>query len=102
MPLITRLRQDEVTREEYDEAENEFRSAYEEQFKKFQPTCRYRDLTSIQNQLHLLENEKHFRAALGRYSILDKLLTSFEQSTYRFYIEVEWAAEMQADIARGK
>ncbi len=32
----------------------------------------------------------------------DKHLTSVEQSTYRCYIEMEWAAEMQADIARGK
>lgn len=48
------------------------------------------------------EIEKNFRAALARYSTLDELLTSFEQSTYRCYVEAEWAGEMLADIERGK
>ena len=75
---------------------------YEMQFEKFNPTCQYRDLECIRNQLEPLSNEENFRAALVRYSTLDKQLTSFEQSTYRCYIEMEWAAEMQADIERGK
>jgi hypothetical protein len=93
---------DEVTREEYEAAETEFRTAYEMEFEKFNATCRDRDLECIRDQLEPLRNEKNFRAALVRYSSLDKQLTSFEQSTYRCYIEMEWAAEMQADIARGK
>jgi hypothetical protein len=35
---------DEVTREEYEAAETEFRTAYEMQFEKFNATCRDRDL----------------------------------------------------------
>lgn len=93
---------DQVTREEYEAAEIEFRTAYEMQFEKFTPTCSYGDLECIRDQLKPLRNEENFRAALVRYSSLDKQLTSFEQSTYRFYIEMEWAAEMQADIERGK
>lgn len=93
---------DEVTREEYEAAETEFQTAYELQFEKFNPTCRYRDFECIRDQLEPLSNEENFRAALVRYSNLDKQLTSFEQSTYRCYVEMEWAAEMQADIARGK
>ena len=60
------------------------------------------DLECIRDQLESLRNEQNFRAALLRYATLDKQLTSFEQSTYRCYIEMEWAAEMQADIERGK
>lgn len=93
---------DEVTREEYEAADAEFRTAYELRLANFHPTCRYRDIKSIRGELKLLKNENNFRAALVRYAILDKQLTSFEQSTYRFYVEVEWAAEMQADIERGK
>ncbi len=92
----------EVTREEYVAAETEFATAYEMQFEKFNPTCRYRDLECIRDQLEPLGNDVNFRTALVRYSNLDKHLTSVEQSTYRCYIEMEWAAEMQADIARGK
>jgi len=93
---------DEVTREDYEAAETEFRTSYEKHFEKFKPSCRYIDLDGIQDQLKPVNGEKHFRAALAGYSMLDKLLTSFEQSTYRCYIEMELAAEMQADIARGK
>jgi hypothetical protein len=93
---------DEVTLEEYEAAETEFRTAYERQFEKFNATCRHRDLECIGDQLESLRNEENFRSALIRYSTLDKQLTSFEQSTYRCYVEMEWAAEMQADIARGK
>lgn len=91
----------EVTREEYAAAEAEFRTAYELQFEKFSATYRYGDLECMGDQLEPLCNEENFRAALVRYSNLDKQLTSFEQSTYRCYVEMEWAAEMQADIARG-
>jgi hypothetical protein len=72
---------DEVTREEYEAAETEFRMAYEKEFKNFKPSCAHKHLQSIREQLKLLGNEKNFRAALERYSALDKLLTSFEQST---------------------
>jgi hypothetical protein len=92
----------EITREEYDAAETEFRTAYEREFEKFKQSCTYRDLEYTQDQLGPLGKEKHFRAALVRYSTLDNHLTSFEQSTYRCYIEMELAAEIQADIARGK
>lgn len=93
---------DEVTREEYEAAETEFRTSYEQEYEKFKPSCRHRDLECIRNQMGQLSNEKNFRAVLVRYSTFDKQLTSIEQSTYRCYIEMEWAAEMQADIARGK
>lgn len=93
---------DEVTREESEAAETEFQTAYEKQFNKFKTRCRYTDLGNIEDQLTSLRNEKNFRAALARYSTLDELLTSFEQSTYRCYVEAEWAGEMLADIERGK
>jgi hypothetical protein len=93
---------DEVTREEYEAAEAEFRTAYDQRFAEFKPTCRHRDLVGIERQSESLRDEKNFRAALARYARLDKQLTSFEQSTNRAYIEMEWAAEAQADIARGK
>ena len=93
---------DEVTRDEYEAAETEFRTAYDEQFEKFGPSGRDMDLDGIQDQLEPLRSEKNFRAALARYATLDKQLTSLEQSTSRAYIEMEWAAEAQADIARGK
>jgi hypothetical protein len=93
---------DEVTREDYEAAETEFRTSYEKEFENFKPSCLYTDLDRIQDQLAPLSSEKNFRASLALYSTLDKLLTSFEQATYRCYVEMEWAAEMQADIARGK
>jgi hypothetical protein len=95
-------RGDDVALEDYEAAETEFRTAYEKQFEKFNPTCRHRDLECIRDQLKPLSDEANFRAAFIRYSTLDKQLTSFEQSTYRCYVEIEWAAEMQADIERGK
>lgn len=93
---------DEVTRNDYEAAETQFLTSYEKRFEKFKPSCQNTDLDRVQGQLEPLSSEKNFRAALARYSTLDKLLTSFEQSTYRCYVEMEWAADMQADIARGK
>jgi hypothetical protein len=93
---------DEVTREEYEAADSEFRTAYDKRFEEFKPSCRYKDLDFIQDQSEPLRTERNFRAALARYAKLDTQLTSFEQSTNRAYVEMEWAAEMQADIARGK
>lgn len=83
-------------------AETEFRSAYDQQFESFKPTCIYEDLEGIQDQSERLRGGKNFRTALAHYATLDEQLTSFEESTSQAYIEMEWAAAMQADIARGK
>jgi len=93
---------EEVTRDEYDAAETEFRTAYDREFENFQASCRYKDLDSMKDQLPLLKSEKNFRSALARYAKLDEKLLSFEESVSRAHHEMEWWAEMQSDIARGK
>lgn len=95
-------RGEEVSLDEYVAAETEFHSLYDRQFAKFLQGCKYEDLNKIKNELPLVLSERNFRAALARYAALDAQLESFEQSITTAYHEMEWQAEMERGIARGK
>jgi hypothetical protein len=95
-------RGDEVTREEYLAADQEFQTAYDKEFNEFVPRDSYKTLDRIQSQVSSLASQKNFHSALSLYRSLDQGLTSLEASTTRGYHDIESYAELMSDIERGK
>ena len=95
-------RGNEVTREEYLAADEEFQTAYDKEFNEFMPRDSYQTLDRIQSQVSDFADQKNFRSALNLYESLDQELTSLEASTTRGYHDMESYAELMSDIERGK
>src|ERR1044072_395621 len=95
-------RGDEVTREEYLAADQEFQTAYDKEFNQFVPRDSYQSLDRIQSEVSGFANQKNFHSALSLYRSLDQGLTSLEASTTRGYHDIESYAELMSDIERGK
>jgi hypothetical protein len=95
-------RGDEVTREEYLAADQEFQTTYGKEFNEFVPHDSYKTLDRIQSQVECFASQKNFDSALSLYRSLDQGLTSLEASTIRGYHDIESYAELMSDIERGK
>jgi len=101
-PQIAAGRGDEVTREEYLAADQEFQTAYDKEFSEFVPRDSYKTLDRIHSQVSGLVSQKNFHSALSLYGSLDQGLTSLEASTARGYHDIESYAEPHEYIERGK
>jgi hypothetical protein len=92
----------EVTREEYLAADEEFQTAYDKELNEFVQSDSYQTLDRIQSEVSGFADQKNFRSALSLYKSLDQELTSLEASTTQGYHDMESYAELMSDIERGK
>lgn len=93
---------DDVSRDEFVRAEQEFRARYDAAFASYQPQLTCEQLTRLAESTGSLQREVELDKLLRTYARNDETLTWYERSVHAAFRSYESAVQMEIDRRRGK
>lgn len=93
---------DEVSRDEFIAAEEEFHEKYDARFASYEPQLTFERLATFGESIDSLRQAAGFNELLAGYAQIDETVTLYERSVGAARDSYEAQVQMEVDISRGK